>query len=58
MGEDERQIGLQNGAWRLAQTFPSFQTSHLVVARSSYLIETNSSLDRGNCRTSPLFCHF
>ena len=48
MGEDERQIGVQNGGWRLAQTFPSFQSSHLVAADSFHLIEANSPLDCGN----------
>ena len=50
MGEDERQIGVQNGGRRIAQAFPSFKTSHshLVAARSFHLIDANSPLDCGN----------
>ena len=54
VGEAERHIGIQNGGWRLAQTFPSFQTIPLVAACSFHLVEANFPSDRGNriCVTS------
>jgi hypothetical protein len=50
MGEDERQIGVQNGGRRLAQAFPSLKTSHQPSSRARrfHLIEVNSPLDCGN----------
>jgi hypothetical protein len=49
MGEDERQIGVQNGGRRLARAFPSFKTSHQPSSRGTSLspYRANSPLDCG-----------